>query len=499
MAGEYGIAQGITQGLQTATQGMVQADTIQSNREARRQAAEKQNIYMQTAQIQQDTSKLQLQEMQMKLQEMEKTKAKDDAFNAFNAYEETGDTKYLNFAVEKNPLLKQIYTNNKVVTTTSIKDLSAEKLKELGYEEGKFVKPIVVTKTDGTQEIQDLVGTYATTGYLKEMRKDKLESLVNTMNENKLKNETAMTKLNTNLIDEVQAKVDAGEITVEEAWKLIQNKGKTSSDATSSLEKEAEYIRANYGEDAANQYIAKKTNPNTDTATMKNDQYKVQVTNELIKESGATALWDVNYDKLSTENKPRFAELARVQAKDIKAEERDALFTLSTAAGKLNVDDLKNTTGIADATLNSMFDRLGLDLPTKDLVQSANYNLIKNSIIRAAMGTQVTGNEIERINAQLGTEFRADKTVRVKMAETLDSLIGKYESYKVVAPAFYGYAMKQQVENMTKMSNYLKSEDNGKGTKETKPKKTQAPIGTEIRNISTGVVQIMTEEGWKNK
>ena len=46
MAGEYGIAQGITQGLQTATQGMLQADTIQSNREARRQAAEKQNLYL---------------------------------------------------------------------------------------------------------------------------------------------------------------------------------------------------------------------------------------------------------------------------------------------------------------------------------------------------------------------------------------------------------------------------------------------------------------------
>ena len=50
---------------------------------------------------------------------------------------------------------------------------------------------------------------------------------------------------------------------------------------------------------------------------------------------------------------------------------------------------------------------------------------------------------------------------------------------------------------MTKMSNYLKSEDNG--TKETKPKKSQAPLGTEIKNISTGITMIMTEEGWKAK
>lgn len=267
----------------------------------------------------------------------------------------------------------------------------------------------------------------------------------------------------------------------------------------SALEKETEYIRDNYGDEAAQQYIDKKmSKPDSTPAIVKTDKYNTEKINNIISEAGVTDLYDVDYSKLSQENRTMFTELAREQAKDIKAEERDALYTLSTAANKLNIEDLKNVTGIADATLSSLFDRLGLNLPTEDLQQAANYNLIKNSIIKAAMGSQVTGNEISRINAQLGTEFRADKTVRVKMAETLDSIVAKYESYKYVAPAFYGYAMKTQVNNMKKMSEYLTSMDKT-SKEEKKPGKKQAPIGTEIVNPTTGVTMIMTEQGWKTK
>lgn len=157
--------------------------------------------------------------------------------------------------------------------------------------------------------------------------------------------------------------------------------------------------------------------------------------------------------------------MVKEESKNIKPDEYSALYTLQAAAEKLNVDDLATTTGIADATINQVFDRLGLDLPDATLVQSANYNLIKNSIIKAAMGSQVTGNELERMTAQLGTEFRADKTVRVKMAETLDNLVAKYEGYKDVAPAFYAASLRPRAESMKAISNSLK----GEGEKEAKP------------------------------
>lgn len=245
------------------------------------------------------------------------------------------------------------------------------------------------------------------------------------------------------------------------------------AESKSAMEKETEYIRENYGDEAAQEYVNKKLRvTDTTPASIKTKKYDENIVNTIKSESNTEDLFDVDYTKLSTENKTRFDELVKEDAKNIKPEEYDALSTLQAAANKLNTEDLKNTTGIVDASFNKIFDTLGMDLPTNELVQSANYNLIKNAIVKAAMGSQVTGNELERMTAQLGTEFKADKTVRIKMAETLDNLVAKYEGYKTKAPAFYARAMKDKVENMTKVSKYLKNPDGEPKTTSTKVVKT---------------------------
>ena len=241
------------------------------------------------------------------------------------------------------------------------------------------------------------------------------------------------------------------------------------AESKSAMEKETEYIRENYGDEAAQEYVNKKLRvTDTTPASIKTKKYDENIVNTIKSESNTEDLFDVDYTKLSKENKTRFDELVKEDAKNIKPEEYDALSTLQAAANKLNTEDLKNTTGIVDASFNKIFDTLGMDLPTNELVQSANYNLIKNAIVKAAMGSQVTGNELERMTAQLGTEFKADKTVRVKMAETLDNLVAKYEGYKTKAPAFYARAMKDKVENMTKVSKYLKNPEGEPKTTSTK-------------------------------
>ena len=245
------------------------------------------------------------------------------------------------------------------------------------------------------------------------------------------------------------------------------------AESKSAMEKETEYIRENYGDEAAQEYVNKKLRvTDTTPASIKTKKYDENIVNTIKSESNTEDLFDVDYTKLSKENKTRFDELVKEDAKNIKPEEYDALSTLQAAANKLNTEDLKNTTGIVDASFNKIFDTLGMDLPTNELVQSANYNLIKNAIVKAAMGSQVTGNELERMTAQLGTEFKADKTVRVKMAETLDNLVAKYEGYKTKAPAFYARAMKDKVENMTKVSKYLKNPEGEPKTTSTKVVKT---------------------------
>ena len=245
------------------------------------------------------------------------------------------------------------------------------------------------------------------------------------------------------------------------------------AESKSAMEKETEYIRENYGDEAAQEYVNKKLRvTDTTPAAIKTKKYDENIVNTIKSESNTEDLFDVDYTKLSKENKTRFDELVKEDAKNIKPEEYDALSTLQAAANKLNTEDLKDTTGIVDASFNKIFDTLGMDLPTNELVQSANYNLIKNAIVKAAMGSQVTGNELERMTAQLGTEFKADKTVRIKMAETLDNLVAKYEGYKTKAPAFYARAMKDKVENMTKVSKYLKNPDGEPKTTSTKVVKT---------------------------
>lgn len=241
------------------------------------------------------------------------------------------------------------------------------------------------------------------------------------------------------------------------ARKSSKSKGGTA------LENETEYIRENYGEEAAQAYIQRKIKGADNTpAAIKTEAHNLQTTQAILDESGAKNIYDVDVSKLTGDNRLRFHKQAMEESKNIKPDEYNSLFTLQEAAAKLNVEDLKDATGIADATFNQVFDRLGLDLPDETLVQSANYNLIKNAIIKAAMGSQVTGNELERMTAQLGTEFRADKTVRVKMAETLDNLVAKYEGYKEIAPAFYAASLKPRINSMKEVASSLKGEQ---GTK----------------------------------
>lgn len=265
---------------------------------------------------------------------------------------------------------------------------------------------------------------------------------------------------------------------------------KKGSANKTAFEKEVEFMRENYGEEVALAYVKKKASgADTTPAAIKTEEHNLETTQSILDESGAKNVYDVDVGKLTGNNRLRFQAMVKEESKNIKPDEYSALYTLQAAAEKLNVDDLATTTGIADATINQVFDRLGLDLPDATLVQSANYNLIKNSIIKAAMGSQVTGNELERMTAQLGTEFRADKTVRVKMAETLDNLVAKYEGYKDVAPAFYAASLRPRAESMKAISNSLK----GEGEKESASSNTKVIGGVEHTKQGNKWVPIKAE------
>lgn len=517
MAGEYGIATGISQGFQAINQGMMNAESIQSSREQRRQNAEKTTVYLQTAQVQQDTSKVQLQALQLKLQEMEKVKAQEDAFNAFNAYEETGDTKYINLAASKNPLLKTIYDNHSVVSTSSVKDLSEDKLSDLGYDHTKYVRPIVVTKTDGTQEIQDLVGTYAASGYLKEMRKNKLDDLVLRVKENQMKAaeaETGVTvakgELSTSLVNELNAKVKAGEMTTEEAWTMLNNKTSGKSEMKPFDIQTAEY------------FGKLKTKINNGVAT---PEETATYNSWLTKEGGSSVAANekISIDVSKLENigvnlaDPKFS-LDKVDPKD-KVLVNSAIRDLEeTPGGKKLVNNVSKKLGDGLGAVQAASTKIA-DLATKENVETA---VVKNQIdavkqyvpealrdiseedlkdvnfrqaflsvtatmLKLQSGLTVSEAEAQRFAGSMGTLNKNTKVNMSGLKNKVDEIIGDYEANKTLEPTLYNAKYRTPIQGLKNVSKQLDTYLGGKPS---------IKVGAIIENPTTGERMKFDGKGW---
>ena len=474
-----GLGQGIVQGMQMATQGMIQAEDLTNKRQQVQQEAAKTQAYLQTQGMQQQNYDLQIQQNQQQLNELNKQIAKRDTWDVLSGYENTRDASVLN-TIKENPIMANLLNQQGITGFSNIKDLSEEKRAQLGLTQDLLDDPtkriVIATTADGRQVPINMMGIYATTGYLPKLGEQKLQEMTLQSTEAKANIEQLKYKDMTNWL----ANNPNGSL----ADYMAHMKSKT--DEKPAFQKEVEYLRQNYGEDVAKTYIDKKVKAGDNTpATIQTEKVHQGQINTIKAESKVENLYDVDYNKLSPDNKTIFDGLVKQDAKNIKPEEYDALASLEAAADKLNPDELASTTGIADATFNKVFDTLGLDLPDKTLVQSANYNILKNMITRANAGTQVTGNELERMTAQIGNEFKSDKTVRIKTAETLDNLAAKYEGYKVTAPALYARSMKNKVDNLKMISNYLRNPESGKQPKGSTDKPTstsQYQIGQVVTN-----------------
>ena len=173
MAGEYGIGLGINQGLQQVDAALLRRQQIQM-------AAEDQE--MKRKQFAQQTTQngLKEQELQMKIDAMEKQQTKAVTFQAFDAFEQSKDPKFLNLAKKDSPRLAQMMEKRGTVSFNKVSDLSPEKLASLGYKEEDYVRPVIETKADGKQVITEMFGIYASLGYLDRANE-------NVMNDFKLK------------------------------------------------------------------------------------------------------------------------------------------------------------------------------------------------------------------------------------------------------------------------------------------------------------------------
>lgn len=523
MAGEYGIGQGITAGLQAVNQGIMGAETIQTNRENRRMAAEKQSMYMQNAQLQQDQGQIQIQALQMQLDKMQKDKAKEDVFGALHAYEETNDAKYLNLVQEKNPLVKKLFDQNGVVSTTSISEYSPEKLQQLGYEEGKFIRPVVITKNDGSQEVSDLTGFYAASGFLKEMRKDKLEDLVLKANEIKLKAaeaESGVTiakgELSSGLITELNSKVKSGEMTMEQAWTMLNNKTSGKADQRPFDVQSAEYFgNIKYKIDNGTATSAEKATYNSwltkegGSNVAANEKVSTDV-NKI--EAQGIDLNSPNFDinNVDAKDKPKVEAVIRdlenttggkKLVNNIGKKLGDGIGAVQTASAKLA--DLASKENVETAVVKNQVDAVKQYIPEalKDIseedLKDVNFRQaflsVTATMLKLQSGLTVSEAEAQRFAGSMGTLNKNTKVNMSGLKGKLDEIIGDYEANKALEPTLYNAKYRTPIAGMkqisTQLGDYL---SNNKDTK-----KNQAPIGTRIQNPSTKETMIMTEQGWK--
>lgn len=487
MAGEYGIGAGIAQGLQAVSQGFMNAESIQASREQRRQNAEKTTAYLQNAQTQNDIGNAQLQAMQIKLDEMEKTRAKEVTFNAFNAYEETGDVKYLNLANEKHPMLKDMALKNGSASVMSIKDLSEEKLNQLGYDPSKYVRPIVINKVDGSQEIQDLTGAYAMSGYLKEMRKDKLDDLVLRVKENQMKAaeaETGVTvakgELSTSLINELNAKVANGEMSTEEAWTMLNNKTSGKPEMKPFDIQTAEYFgklktKINNGvatpEETAtyNSWLTKEGGSNVAA----NEKISIDVSKLENKGINLNAQ-DFSLDKVEPKDKVLVNTAIRDLEEtpggkklvtNISKKLGDGLGAVQAASTK--IADLATKENVETAVVKNQIDAVKQYIPEalksvseedlKDVGFRQAYLSVTSTMLKMQSGLTVSEAEAQRFAASMGTLNKNTKVNMSGLKNKVDEIIGDYEANSALEPTLYNAKYKTPIQGLKSVSKQLDS------------------------------------------
>ena len=482
MTGGAGLSAGISQGLDKVADGLVKRQQVQQQSAMFNQQMQfnqiNQGMKMQQHQTQQEQGKLMIENMQAKLGEYESQIAKRDAFDAMRAFEYTGDASLLNTA-NQNPKIKALLASKGIAKFHNLDYMGADKLNEFGITEDMRKDPskrlVLVTTVDGDTKVMDAMAMYATTGFLNEIGDIKTKEIENSYKQAALnlaatsaniENARTTTAINRNKLAE--SNIALGSMI---DW-LESNPDKTYQDYQAASKQTGSYAPSNYEKDLAllarrfkdgditeEEYdvgidnIDAKYQGMTPTAGQKETKEKVTNFESFKEQTGAKENWDIDINKLAPKDKTKLQLMAQKEKKDIKDDIADQLPVLSTAASKLNVKDLANTTGIVDASVMETMDRLGIDLGSDVYVQSSNYNTIKNGMLKAAYGSQISQADRDSIVDQLGSVYRSDVGVRTKLVQNLDTTIAKYESYKNTHPAYFAVNMREPLETLKQIKN----------------------------------------------
>lgn len=188
--GMAGLGQGINQGIQNVTQGMVSA---QNEADRRVQVQQQAQLFEQTyknSQLQQQDYEAKLAQTQLALENLQKDTAKKDTWDVLSGYEQSGDASILN-TIKNNKLMDNMLKGYGISGFSNISDLTPEKQQSLGITPEMLQDPtkriVLAYTTDGRQVPMDMMKIYATTGFLPKLGEQKLAEITMQANEAKAK------------------------------------------------------------------------------------------------------------------------------------------------------------------------------------------------------------------------------------------------------------------------------------------------------------------------
>lgn len=469
-----GFAQGIVQGMQTATEGMVKADQIKQNRDLVRQQAEAFKMQQKASQTSQQVDELKFKMLQDQVTTMQREKTKDITFSGMRGYMASGDIAHLNNAVNSDIQLKGLLNSRGITSFQDPKKYSEEMLNKLGYNDDKYILPTIVLGTDGKEKIVDLYGTMLETGYANQFTKNEKELVEGKINAIKLKVASEEAK-----VSEVKAGISEDQINMYTeyratggtlpytAWEKQKAPGDTS--ITTKTEMATEYAKLQ---------TKFETDPKSMTPLETNlfKAYGKQLTSDSEEKREGLSKFITTTQKFITEGVTK-GNITEEDVKNVRLGSIDVKEDVKTAQS-INEDfvsvksgiDLVNKVnslsneelqkGIIDQGVSKLQGLLSDDtfdsLSTEDKVKRLKTVQFDTQLgqylanyIRSISGTAASQSEIDRLTTLLrGGEFNNTQTMKAAVNQFVK---GTYDNYKSMLDTSFAIAPVSTIDKAYKL------------------------------------------------
>lgn len=426
-----GVAQGLERGLTNVAR-------IQANeRKAQLQEQDlafRQNIQQQQLDIQQSESDAKLALLEQKLADLENKNLKQATFSAFRAYDESGNIKYLNKALQDNPKLKEVHQSirlDKLNLTEDTPLIEQAKLNRgINIDESNLNRYLKSYDAEGNVSLIDLRGVKASAGYLEDRERFELEK------QKALRQVTPFEITTDQYYGDLKTKVEEGTATRKEYNTYYHSILRRSGVGSAKAEKIGLDVTElqNKGIDLSSPDF------NLDALSDK-DKREADILIKTLEETKAgTKLVNNIASKLGT-------GLGAVKSTALK------LTDLATKKDVTSDVVTKTVEGIKSYLPEGIRDISQEDLNNAEFRQA--FLSSASVFLKLQSGLTVSDAEARRFEQSFGTLSKNIKVNMTGLKIKLDEVIGDYEANKGIEPILYNAKYRKPIDDLKQISSNL--------------------------------------------